>query len=177
MAAIAAGPPFPRHLPMIGLIALAIAFLTLLAPSPASAQDKAPQAPPHVGTAAETATWADPDDVVRALLGAWQATVTFPDGTVDETSLEVARPVDQGKTADTGRATAAFGPDSERYTGPLTAHREGADIVFAGQIQCAAAPFHIATLTGCWSDGSLRGTAFLADGEQLVTWRAVRPTQ
>ncbi len=158
---------------MIGLIALAIAFLTLLAPSPPSAQDKAPQTSPPVATVNDPATWAGPDDVIRPLLGAWRTTVTFPDGTTEETELEVARsPEGTGASS----ANVSFGPATECYTGPLTAHRDGADVVFASQIECRAAAFGTAALTGRWSRGVLEGTAYLAEGERLVTWRAERPS-
>ncbi|QDV08278.1 hypothetical protein Poly30_38150 [Planctomycetes bacterium Poly30] len=161
---------------MISLLALAIALLTLLAPSstpePAQRSDDVPHAKLAEENGRPTARWAGHEEAILPLLGAWQATVTFADGASDVTNLEIERAVESETDASVGLLS--FGPASERFRGLLTAQRDEAGVIFASQATCQDPLLGTATLTGRTSGSTLEGTAFLPDQQHLVTWTAER---
>lgn len=152
---------------MITLIALAIAFLTLLTPSPSSGQPTA-VAPELRGKAA---IWADELDPFAPLLGDWVATVTLPEGDTEVALMTISRSGDES-------ATISMGHGSERFTGPLAAHFDGKDVVFASAATSQVAELGPAMIAGRLASGACpTGTAYLPSMQRLITWttRAAHP--
>ncbi|MFT7169972.1 MAG: hypothetical protein ACI80K_003117 [Paracoccaceae bacterium] len=166
--------------PMISLIALVIALLTLLTPGQlaAASAEEAPATQGRLASMGETAPTAGPargaasEEALLPLLGAWRATVTFPDGSTEATDLEVSRT----PGGELSPGTITFGPVEEQFSGPLSAHRDGLGLVFASQAKSLDLSLGTATISGAWSEGELRGTAFLTDEARLVSWTATRIT-
>lgn len=150
---------------MISLIALVIAFLTLLVPSQ---PDTSPAKEAH-GNAGEPAMWAEFPDAFGPLLGDWVATVTLPEGDLEVTELRIEQP--QGPAHD-APVLVSMGQGSERFVGPLAAHFEGSEVVFAGTAKCELEELGTATISGRRVGDRLTGTAYLPELQRLVTFTA-----
>ncbi len=157
---------------MISLIALVIAFLTLLTPSSVGTR-QAPGTPEPTGG---PAMWAEMPDPFAPLLGDWIATVALPEGDSEVTSLRISEAPEAGSNAADRSFLVSMGQGDECFTGPLAAHFDRSEVVFAGSASCLVEELGMATISGRRVGDGLTGSAYLPKLQRLVTWTA-RPAQ
>jgi hypothetical protein len=112
-------------------------------------------------------------DPFEALMGDWIAMVNLPEGDRQETHIRVKRSEGDALRGERGPVLVSMGQGDECFTGPVAAHFEGSDVVFASAAE--APDLGTATISGRMVAGQLTGSAFLPDQHRLVTWTAARP--
>ncbi|MEM8711341.1 MAG: hypothetical protein AAGG01_10340 [Planctomycetota bacterium] len=153
---------------MIGFLALLIAFLTLLSPSPEA--DSAPQSAPDAS--ADAAIVAGPADPLDALVGTWRVQITPSENLADEVVARTDISLEIVERA--ARGSLAFGPPDERWQGDVTCSGRASAVEFASRARCSLLDHEVAHITGRLDGDRLLGTLFLEADEELVTWTAER---